>query len=102
MDPDRWLRTVHRRRFVRKVRRDGSVLVAEASYYVKQALAGQQVVVQVDADARLLVISHRHAVVKRVPIKGLHGASLAFDDFLARIRQAARSDWRAWLRRRAA
>jgi hypothetical protein len=98
VDPDRWLQTVHRRRFVRKVRRDGSVLVAEATYHVKQALAGQQVVAEVDADARMLVIWHRHQVVKRVPIKGLRGGNVPFDDFLARIRQEARSDWRTWLR----
>jgi hypothetical protein len=102
VDPDRWLRAVHGRRFVRKVRRDGSVLVAEASYYVKQALAGQHVVVQVDADARMLVVSHRHDVVKWMPIKGLRGESLAFADFLAQMRREARSDWRAWLRCRQA
>lgn len=102
VDPDRWLRAVHGRRFVRKVRRDGSVLVAEASYYIKQALAGQHVVVQVNADARLLVVSHRHDVVKWLPIKGLRGESLAFDDYLAQIRREARSDWRAWLRCRQA
>jgi hypothetical protein len=102
VDPDRWLRAVRGRRFVRKVRRDGSVLVAEASYYVKQALAGQPVVVQVDADARMLVVSHRHDVVKWMPIKGLRGESLAFADFLAQMRREARSDWRAWLRCRQA
>jgi Integrase core domain len=100
VDPDRWLRTVHGRRFPRKVRRDGSVLVAEATYYVKQALAGQRVVVQVDADAKTLVVSHRHEVIRRVPIKGLCGERLAFADFVERIRREARSDWRAWLRHR--
>jgi Integrase core domain len=100
VDPDRWLRTVHGRRFARKVRRDGSVLVAEATYHVKQALAGQHVVVQVDAEAKMLVISHRDQVIKWVPIKGLCGERLAFDDFLARIQREARSDWRAWLRHR--
>jgi Integrase core domain len=102
VDPDRWLRTVDGRRFVRKVRRDGSVLVAEAAYYVKQALAGQHVVVQVDADAKMLVVLHRYEVIKWVPIKGLRGESLAFDDFLARIQREARSNWRAGLRHRQA
>jgi hypothetical protein len=102
VDPDRWLRAVHGRRFVRKVRRDGSVVVTEAAYYVKQALAGQRVVVEVDADARTLVVLHRQEVIKRMPIKGLRGEQIAFADFLAQMRQEARSDWRAWLQRRRA
>ena len=102
VDPDRWLRVVHGRRFVRKVRRDGSIRVAESTYYVKQALAGQHVVVQVDADARMLLVSHRHQVVKRAPIKGLRGDTVAFADFLAQMRQEARSDWRAWVQRQQA
>ena len=28
VDPDRWLQALHRRRFVRKVRRDGTIVVA--------------------------------------------------------------------------
>ena len=99
VDPDRWLAAVHGRRFVRQVRRDGSILVAEATYYVKQALAGHQVVVEVDAHARTLVIQHRQAVLKRLPIKGLRGEWIAFDAYLELIQREARSDWRAWLRR---
>jgi hypothetical protein len=99
VDPDRWLRLLHGRRFVRKVRRDGSILVAEAIYYVKQALAGQQVTVEVDAEAKALVIRHRHEVLKRPPIKGLRGELMAFGDYLTLIQREARSDWRAWLRR---
>ncbi len=83
---------------MRKVRRDGSVRVAEASYYVKQALAGQHVVLQVDAATRTLAVTHGGQVLKRLPIKGLRGAPLAFADYLALMREEARADWRAWRR----
>jgi transposase InsO family protein len=99
VDSDRWLVTIHGRRFVRKVRRDGSILMAEAIYYVKQALAGQQVTVEVDAHARTLVIRRRQEVLKRPPIKGLRGELMAFGDYLALMQREARSDWRVWLRR---
>ena len=41
-------------------------------------------------------------MIKRLPIKGLRGETIPFADFLAQMWQEARSDWRAWLRRRAA
>jgi hypothetical protein len=72
------------------------VLVAEERYYVKRALAGQYVVLQVAAAARALVAAHRQRVIRRVPLKGLHGGPLAFPEFLGLMQQAARSDWRAW------
>jgi hypothetical protein len=101
VDPDRWVQVIHGRRYVRKVRRDGSVLVDDKYYYIKQALAGHYVVLQVDAAARALVVYHHQQVLKRVPIKGLQGDLLAFPDYLALMRTEARSDWRArtWRRR---
>jgi hypothetical protein len=102
VDPDRWLQAVDGRCSTRKVRRDGSVLVAETSYYVKQALAGQYVVVQADATTRTLLVSQRGEVIKRLPIKGLRGEAMAFDAYLALVQQEARSDWRAWRWRRQA
>jgi len=99
VDPDRWLDAVDGRHYVRKVRRDGSVRVAEASYYVKQALVGQHVVLRVDAATRTLTVTHGGQVLKRLPIKGLRGELLAIADYLALMRQEARADWRAWRRR---
>ena len=50
----------------------------------------------------MLVVSHRHQVVKRAPIKGLRGDTVAFAAFLAQMRQEARSDWRVWVQRQQA
>jgi hypothetical protein len=96
VDPDQWVQTVHGKRYVRKVKQDGTVLVAEDRYYIKQALAGQYVALQVDAAARAFVVYHRQQALKQVAIKGLYGEPLAFADYLALMRQAARSQWRPW------
>jgi hypothetical protein len=61
-------------------------------------LAGQRVAVAVAADERALVVRHRDTVVKRLPLRGLHGAPLPFERYLALMEQEARADAR---RRRA-
>ena len=43
IDPEAWLQAVHDQRFIRKVRRDGTVVVDQHSYYIKQQLRGQYV-----------------------------------------------------------
>jgi hypothetical protein len=66
VDPDAWLHHVDGQHFVRKVRANGSVLLDDVSYYVKQALAGQYVDICVDATTRELVVWHRHQPFKRL------------------------------------
>ena len=85
VDPDGWLQAVHARRYARKVKRDGTVLVAEQRYYVTTALAGQYIVLEVDAPTREFVVWQRQEVVKRLPIKGLQKTLLAFDDFVDQL-----------------
>jgi len=97
-DPDQWVQTVPGRRSVRTGKHDGTVLVAEDRYYITQALAGQDVALQVDATARAVVVSHRQQASTQVGIKGLDGEPLAFAEYLALLRQAARSQWRPWRR----
>jgi hypothetical protein len=58
--------------------------------YIKQALAGQDVALQVDAAARTFVVYHRQQAIKQVAITGLYGEPLAFADYLALLRQEAR------------
>jgi hypothetical protein len=95
VDPDQWMQTVDGKRYVRKVKQDGTVLVAEDRYYIKQALAGQPIVLQVEAAARAFVVFHRQQIIKQVAIKRLRGEPMAFSDFLTLMRQEARSHWRA-------
>jgi hypothetical protein len=92
----RWVQTVHARCYVRKVKQDGTVLVAEDRHYNKQALAEQDVAIQVDAAVRAFVVRHRQQAIKQVAIKGLYGGPLAFADSLALMHQEARPPWRPW------
>ena len=38
----------------------------------------------------MLVVEHRQQVLKRLPLKGLHGGTLALDDYVALMRQQVR------------
>lgn len=94
VDPDGWLRLVDGRRYVRKVRGNGTVRLDEEVYYVQQHLAGQYVTLQIDAAGRMRIVQHRQQAIKRLALKGLHGADLPLGEYLAEMRRQARS-WRA-------
>ena len=98
VDPDRWLRLVDGRRYVRKVRRNGSVKIETESYYVSQRLAGQYVTLRVRAEDKALVVHHRQQELKRLPLRGLQGAPLSLEDYVALMREQART-WRYAARR---
>jgi hypothetical protein len=68
-------------------------------YYIDQKLAGQPVALQVRASDRMLVAHHRQRVVKQLPLKALHGGPLPFADYVAMIRQEARSHQYIGMRR---
>lgn len=105
IDPDAWLRYVDGQHFVRKVRHNGSILLDDVSYYVKQALAGQYIDVCVDADTRELVVWYQHQPLKRLAIKGLQNRLMPFEEFVTFMAQQAcsqqrrqeRARWRAQL-----
>ncbi len=94
VDPDAWLHHVDGQHFVRKVRANGTVLLDDVSYYVKQALAGQYVDICVDASARELVVWHQHQPLKRLAIKGLQNTLLPFEQFVALMAEQACSEQR--------
>ena len=83
----------------------GDVLVEHARYYVGRRLAGQRVAVAVAAEERALVVRHRGAVVKRLPLRGLRNERLPFERYVALMEQEACADarrGRARITRRAA
>jgi hypothetical protein len=83
-----------RERYARKVKRDGRVILGEQYYYVQKALAGQQVVLEVDADTGELVVWRREVTIKRLPLKGLVNQPCTFDAFVEQLRQEAHTKWR--------
>lgn len=97
VDPDTWLAAIHGQAFARRVQPNGSVGVDRRSYYVKQTLAGQQVVLVVNAPERCFDVLLGKEMVKTLPIKGLVGQPLPFEEYAARMRGEARSEYRRWV-----
>ena len=56
VDPDAWLAHIQGQAFARRVQPNGSVEVDRRPYYVKQSLAGQQVVLVVNAPERIFEV----------------------------------------------
>jgi len=94
IDPDRWLESIHGHAFPRRIGSDGCVDVDEEPYYIKQALAGQHVVLLVNAPEKRFDVYQDTTLVRHVPIKGLHGEVLPFDRYVTLIKQEARSEQR--------
>jgi hypothetical protein len=94
VDPDAWLQHVDGQHFLRKIRHNGSILLDDVSYDVKQTLAGQSIDVCLDASHQELVIWHQHQPIKRLAIKGLHQTRMRFEPFVSEMAEQARSEQR--------
>jgi hypothetical protein len=97
VDPDRWLVSIHGQTFSRTVQPNGSVVVDHRSSYIKQSLAGRKVVLVITAKVAHCEVFLGRELVKAVPIKGLLGHALPFDEYAAHMLEEARSDYRRWL-----
>jgi hypothetical protein len=97
VNPDRWLETIHGRAFARKVGAKGSVDIDDEHYHIKQALAGRQVVLFVNAPEKIFVVWLDGHVIKSVPIKGLVGQEMAWEQYVALMKEQARSEERRLL-----
>lgn len=89
VDPDRWLAEIDGRHCVRTVGEDGTVYVETHRHYVGRRLARRRVVLTVAAKERILVVRERQEVVKRLPLRGLHGEVLSFAAYADLMRRAA-------------
>ena len=94
VDPDRWLRVNDGLHLVRLVRRDGTVRVDLKSYYVGRALAGQHVALHLSAAKAALLVVHGQQVIKTLPLKGLGGKALRFEEFVRLMMGQARAEHR--------
>jgi hypothetical protein len=88
VDPDCWLQSVHGHAFARRIGSDGCVEVDEEPYSIKQALAGHQVVLLVNAPEKRFEVYQQDMLIKQVPIKGLYGEVLPFDRYVTLIKEA--------------
>jgi hypothetical protein len=92
VDPDRWLQDLHGRAFARLVRSDGTVTVDDARSYVKHDLAGQLINLVVDATERVFDLWHAGRQGKQLPLKGLSGKILSFEEYVKLMRQEAHAE----------
>jgi hypothetical protein len=76
------------------VQADGNVTINHEPYYVKRELARQQVMLCVNVATKQFDIWYAGGCLKQVPIKGLHGSRLPFQEDVKVMAQEARSEYR--------
>jgi hypothetical protein len=98
VDPDRWLSQINKQSFARTVRVGGDLSINHQDYYVSRSLAGQRVTCWVNAAEKQFDIWQPGGRIKSVPIKGLYGKTMPFQDYVALMKREARSEYRQYLR----
>ena len=101
VDPDSWLKRVNQQTFARTVQADGGVSINHQKYSISRQVAGQRVTCVVQAARQQFDIWHGASRIKQLPIKGLYGTSLPFEEYVTQMKQEARSEYRRYLETRA-
>lgn len=94
LDPDGWLKAVDGMHLSRKVNSQGMVSVDLKRYYISSQLVGQHIVVHLDAQSRCMQFIHEQHPLKLIPVHGLVGHLLPFEQFLAHMLHQARAQHR--------
>ena len=97
VDPDRWLLAVDKRAFARTISISGHLTINHQDYYVSRKLAGQRGACWVNAAQKRFDIWQPGRQIKSIPIKGLHGKIIPFEEYVALMTQQARSEYRQYL-----
>ncbi len=97
VDPDRWLERVNQQAFARTVQADGGVSINHQEYYLGREFAGQRVTCFVNAVHKQFEMWHAAICIKQLPIKGLYGKPMPFEEYVALMKQEARSEYRRYL-----
>ncbi len=98
VDPDRWLVSMDKQAFARMVRADGRLTINRHDYYVSRKLAGQRVTCSLNAAEKCFDIWQPAGRIKPMPIKGLHGQTMPFQDYVMLMKGEARSEYQHYLR----
>ncbi len=80
VDPDRWLMQINKQAFARTIRARGDLMINREVYYVSRSLAGQRVTCWVNAAEKCFDIWQPGGFIKSIPIKGLYGKPMPFED----------------------
>jgi len=97
VDPDAWLAFYDKRSYRRHVDSSGTIQLWKYSYYIGLAFANQTVLVRLDAPQRQIHIEVNKSRIKTIPLKGLYGRLVDFQDFLGLMSDEARSEWKDYL-----
>lgn len=92
LDPNRWVAQLHGKTWVRRVSTRGSITIGGNDYYVSRTLAGQDVVVRMDAPTQELVIYHAEHEYRRRRLRNLITTDLPFEQFIDQLCAAARGE----------
>jgi hypothetical protein len=76
------------------VNRHGMVSVDLKRYSVSPPLVSQHVVLRLDAKGRCMQVFHEQQMVKLLPLKGIVGHALSFEQFLTHMLHQARAQAR--------
>lgn len=94
VDPDSWLTSLDGLHLTRKVDRHGMISIDLKRYYISSQLVGHRVDVRLDAPTRCVQIVHEQHALKSLPLRGLVGTVLSFEQFLSHMLHQARAQYR--------
>src|SRR6266566_5110180 len=94
VDPDSWLVPLDGLHVERKVDQHGMISLDLKRYYVSAHLVGHHVVLQLDATLRCVQVLHEHQLITSLPLRGLVGRPLSFEQFLTHMLHQARAQAR--------
>ena len=97
VDADRWLVQMEKHAFARTIRAGGDLMINRDVYYVSRSLAGQRVTCWVNGTEKCFDIWQPGGLIKSIPIKGLHGQSMPFEEYVALMKREARSEYQHYL-----
>jgi hypothetical protein len=89
--------SMDKRAFARTIRVSGHLTINHQDYYVSRKLAGQRATCWVNAAEKRFDIWQPSGQIKSVPIKGLHGKIMPFQEYVTLMKQEARSEYRRYL-----
>jgi len=91
VDPDSWLTQLDGLHLERKVDRHGMISLDLKRYYISAHLVGHHVVLHLNATLRCVQVLHEQQIIKTLPLKGLVGHLLSFEQFLTHMLHQARA-----------
>lgn len=94
VDPDSWLLPLDGLHLVRKVDRHGMISIDLKRYYISSKLVGQHVALQLDAKDHRMQVVHEQQWIKSLPLRGMVGQTLSFEQFLTHMLHQARAQAR--------